>query len=380
MKKKMFFAFGAISFALVLGAIGTSFSKIDVARADSVALDAAYGSFQDNESIKEQFAEQTGGGWAVGTNIEFTLNDAEWILSSGRYSPYARHNTVQLISQDGDNGMPTPHNIATVDESDPFYELGQAVVASNAYYEEGQSLSALMLNTPVTFNENIAVTLNDYGSGEISVYVKLVDANDEYYVQNTWKKLRLSGDKESYIQNGDTSWAWNAFEYNRVEDTSLNDWGINNLKNHQIQVAFVLRSWSNSVGVAFTSVTIDAYDSTVAMLNKFANLNPEKDLCNSLAGENNVYKNELVRTQYFLTEADLEALSETAIEGEFTSYTTALSLLNYLNEVAGIAQYQTQISSLIGNNPYTLVVMVLILTMTLAAIGLIVYKRRKIKA
>lgn len=387
MKKKMFFAFGAISFALALGAIGTSFSKTNVARADSSALDAAYGSFQDNESIKEQFAEQTGGGWTVGTNIEFTLNDAEWIISSGRYSPYvhrdkpyARHNTVQLIAQDADNGMPTPHNIATVDESDPFYELGQAVVASNTYYGEGQSLSALMLNTPVTLNENIAFTLNDYGSGEISVYVKLLDANDEYYVQNTWKKLRLPGSKETYIQNGDTSWAWNAFEFNRVEDTSTNDWGINNLKEHQIQVAFVLRSWTNTVGAAFTSVTIDAYDSTVAMLNKFANLNPEKDLCNSLAGENNVYKNELIRTQHFLTEADLEALSETAIEGEFTSYTTALSLLNYLNENAGIAQYQTQITSLIGNNPYTLVVMVLILTMTLAAIGLIVYKRRKIKA
>ena len=105
-------------------------------------------------------------------------------------------------------------------------------------------------------------------------------ANDEYYVQNTLKKLKLFGDKESYIQSGDTSWAWNAFEFNRVEDAS-SDWGINNLKGHQIQVAFVLRSWNSTVGAAFTSVTIDAYDSTVAMLNKFANSNPEKDLCNS---------------------------------------------------------------------------------------------------
>jgi hypothetical protein len=104
---------------------------------------------------------------------------------------------------------------------------------------------------------------------------------------------------------------------------------------------------------------------------------PFLDTCALIKTTDNYFGNTLRSVQAELTDDAIATLNETALEGEHTSYTTVLGLLNYLNEQAGIDTYNSRLSLLVSNNPTTIVVFSAITVLVVALSALAIYKKRK---
>ena len=416
MNKKVLF-FGLSVFALAFSVTASTLvNQTNSAKAATDSVETAYGSWDRNEELGTE-VRQGEGWWKAHKDSSFTVNGVTWNFNYGRVRNGASgYDSFALLSygKEADGTLYTNSILdPTVYDRDTsvFGKLAASLIAnettSGTIDENGNyaAVSAVYNETPVVLTDDITIFAGARENWAFA-YIRAVDADVMYDTdedgtnesvlvsKDTWYPLyRADGEKAAYSASNhgvgsgvNGQYDQDVFKFGSGYDGT---WRFNYFKGHEVQVAFGTIAGVNpnlpaesSVATYLNGIVINDGLATANMMQTFAARNPEGSggFCSWIGTTDNYFGITLRQTQQFLDEKDLELLSSTAINSEFTSYTTALSLLNYLNEVAGIAQYQTQITSLIGNNPYTLVVMVLILTMTLAAIGLIVYKRRKIKA
>ena len=412
-KRNLIFGFSALAIALCLGALGVN-NTTSVAKADVGVAEAAYGSWKNDESVGSQVRGEYGW-WKDQKDGSFTLNGVTWKFNYGR-TRWGEADSFALLSygrwHQDDGGEFYQNTILDEEvynrETTAFGQLAASLIeyetTSGEIDENGNyaAVSAVYNETPVVLTDDIAIYL---GGREVwgFAYIRAVDGDVMYDTdedgvnesvlaeENKWFPLYTAeGEMASFRSTDNGLGTGNKKDYNgqvyRFGKGNHGSWRFNYFKGHAIQVAFgtiagINPNFAYDEGLVteMNGIVINDATATGDMVKSYAQRNPAEGggFCNWIKSTDNSFGITLRQTQEFLTEEDLAVLAETEINSEFTTYTTALSLLNYLNEQAGINTYNTRLSVLVSNNPTTIVVFSAITLLVVVLSALAVYKKRK---
>lgn len=402
---------GLLTLALTFGAIalGTGFNA-NSAKADTSASEYAYGSWQKNEDVAAEIKGKDA--WYINKeNHSFTLNGVTWTFNYGRANTSKESDyKVEIIGYAKSlEGEISSHSILEYEESEDaeFYSLGKALLREGDA-EFGNHTSAIY-SSPITFNENVNVYLRNRYGGEFGsntfLYFKAVDSNVTYipegsteesvlYEQDTWYKFTLDdGESASMNASGVGTGTGIKGDYNECafEISANGHWRNKNLKGHDIRLAVVYYTWENvrfpvddAMVLTINDVVVNSTAATAAMLNQFSQREPntestDRNLCDLITTTDNYFGLTFRSTQKNLTADSAEVLANTALTGEYTYCSNCLELLNYLNGIAGIQVYYSNINVM---NTYGSTVIIVAVTVFAILVGcsLLIVKRSRLNS
>lgn len=368
MRKKL----GLVAIALTIGSIA-SIANFNTTRIKAItqASEYAYGSWQKNEDIASHIKGEDSW-WVSKTDYSFELNGVTWTFNYGRANTANEKDyKFELVGFTKNNeGVIDSHSILEYTENDDieFYSLGQKIL-SEEKAEYGNHLSAIY-SSPILFKENINIYLRNRYGGEfgsaVHLYFKAVDSDVTHipdgsnveeiiYEKDTWQPFYIDKEFESTASLNATGIGTGTGvkgDYNEcaLEFNTDSNWKLSYLKGHEVRLAIVYYTWAASnprfpnddaMTLVINDVVVNSTDATIAMLNSFASREPnsenlDRNICNWITTKDNYFGLTLRSTQKNLTNEGLEILASTSVEGQYTSCSNCLELLNYLNSVSGI--------------------------------------------